>query len=551
MAVYVVAGVLVAALATFLISIGSEEEPQQPIAGGYDVAPGGTSCLGEKFDVKQSGRFVNLDNSDQTLSGKLKLDGAELTGSVNCVRGGSQSLDSRVRDGSITGRVGDAPLEATLERDAAPAGSTRKLIPESVTGEYSLAPRSDCLGGSLAIEEEGDGLKLLAGEREAGEARYSDGALTGTVECEDGESEITGEALDRTINLTVGEDERITATKRREAGSLFASFFLAIAVVMLVARLFGMASVKLGQPRVMGEVIAGITLGPTILGAIAPELQAALFPSDVIPYLGVVAQLGLVFYMFLVGLEIDPEQLKGRLGQVAAISNASVALPMLLGIAVALPIYEAVGPDTKFAGFALFMGVSMSVTAFPVLARILVERRMLKRPVGAIALASAAIDDVTAWFLIALATAVAVAGSSSDVLRVIALAIVFVLVMGLLVRPVLGRVSAAYDEAGRVPGGWVALIFAGVLLSAFATEEIGIALIFGAFVMGLIMPRHAGLTEDVTRRVEDFVVTLLLPLFFAYTGLRTNIGLLDRPELWLMTLALLLVAIVGKFGRRR
>ena len=245
--------------------------------------------------------------------------------------------------------------------------------------------------------------------------------------------------------------ERVTAAKQREAGSRFAAFFIAVAVVMLVARLFGMASVAIGQPRVMGEVVAGITLGPTILGAIAPELQAALFPEDIIPFIGVVAQLGLIFYMFLVGLEIDPSQLKGRIGQVAAISNASVALPMVLGIAVALPIYELVGPDEKFAAFALFMGVSMSITAFPVLARILVERRMLKRPVGALALACAAVDDVTAWFLIALATAVAVAGSGSDVVETIALAVLFCLVMGFAVRPLLARASTAYDEAGRCP----------------------------------------------------------------------------------------------------
>jgi Kef-type K+ transport system membrane component KefB len=218
----------------------------------------------------------------------------------------------------------------------------------------------------------------------------------------------------------------------------------------------------------------------------------------------------------------------------------------MLGIAVALPIYELVGPDKKFVAFALFMGVSMSITAFPVLARILVERRMLKRPVGALSLACAAIDDVTAWFLIALATAVAVAGSGSEVIKTVALAIVFCVVMGFLVRPVLGRMSQAYDQAGRVPSGWIVAIFAGVLLSAYTTEEIGIALIFGAFIMGSVMPRHAELTEDVTHRIEDFVVTLLLPLFFAFTGLRTNVGLLDRPELWLLTGILIAIAIVGK-----
>ncbi len=258
------------------------------------------------------------------------------------------------------------------------------------------------------------------------------------------------------------------------------------------------------------------------------------------------ANLGLIFYMFLVGLELDVSQLRGRVGQAAAISNASVAFPMVLGMAAAVPTYALVAPDQEFVAFALFMGVAMSITAFPVLARILVERRMLKRPVGALTMAAAAIDDVTAWFLIAVALAVAVAGSATEVAQTILLAVAFCLLMFLAIRPLIARVSDAYDEAGRVPGSWIAAIFAGVLLSAFATETIGIALIFGAFVMGMVMPRHAELTEDVTGRIEDFVVILLLPLFFAYTGLRTNIGLLDRPELWLMTVALIGVAIGGK-----
>jgi Kef-type K+ transport system membrane component KefB/nucleotide-binding universal stress UspA family protein len=296
----------------------------------------------------------------------------------------------------------------------------------------------------------------------------------------------------------------------------------------------------------MGEVVAGILLGPSLFGWVAPGLQAALFPTDILPAFGVAAYLGLVFYMFLIGLEVDTRQLKGRVTQAAAISNASVALPMIVGIAIALPIYKVVGPDTKFVAFALFMGVAMSITAFPVLGRILAERRMLKRPVGALTLTCAAIDDVTAWFLIALATAVATSGTGGEVVRTILEAAAFTGVMLILVRRVLGRVSTAYDEAGRVPGGWVAAIFAGILLSAYVTETIGIAVIFGAFIMGLIMPRNTGLTEDVTRRVEDIVVVLLLPLFFAYTGLKTNIGLLDRPLLWEITLALIGVAIIGK-----
>jgi Kef-type K+ transport system membrane component KefB len=550
LAFYVAMAAVVVVVAVLAISAGEREEAETPIAGGYAVA-GESPCLGESFDVLQSGRYVNLTNSEETLGGKLELRDERLTGDVSCVGGGSAEIEARADGETIQGTLDGRPLAAAFEREPPEPGTARGRAPSSIEGEYTVTPRSPCIGGKLEVEGSGAEVELLAGERAAGDARYEDGRLDGTVTCSDGgERALSGDAVDRTLNLTLAEpEERLTASRQREPGSRFASFFIAIAVVMLVARLFGMLSVALHQPRVMGEVVAGIALGPTLLGAVAPDLQAALFPSDIIPFLGVVAQLGLIFYMFLVGLEIDPSQLRGRMGQVAAISNTSVALPMVLGILVALPVYELVGPDESFAGFALFMGVSMSVTAFPVLARILVERRMLKRPVGAMALACAAIDDVTAWFLIALATAVSVAGSASEVVRTIALAVAFCLLMGFAVRPLVARVSTAYDEAGRVPGGWVALIFAGVLLSAYATEQIGIALIFGAFVMGLIMPRHAELTEDVTRRIEDFVVTLLLPLFFAYTGLRTDIGLLDRPELWAMAGVLFLVAVVGKlFG---
>ena len=557
---YGLLAVMVVVVATLVISAGQDREAQKPIAGGYDVTRA-NACLGEKFDVKQSGRFVNFDNPDGSLGGRLEVDEGKLTGDVDCVerRHGRLRREGRQRS---AGRDPGWPARRCRAQARPPRGRRAEAArPEHRGGRLQALPRSPCLGAKLVIEG-GSDVDFLTGGKTIGTAEYKDGKLEGKLTCPRGgeTKDVVGEAVNRTITLTLltpGTEllrsgsappgaERISAAKQREAGSRFAAFFIAVAVVMLVARLFGMASVAIGQPRVMGEVVAGITLGPTILGAIAPELQAALFPEDIIPFIGVVAQLGLIFYMFLVGLEIDPSQLKGRIGQVAAISNASVALPMVLGMAVALPIYELVGPDKKFVAFALFMGVSMSITAFPVLARILVERRMLKRPVGALALACAAVDDVTAWFLIALATAVAVAGSGSDVLETIALAVLFCLVMGLAVRPLLARVSIAYDEAGTVPAGWIVLIFAGVLLAAYTTEEIGIALIFGAFVMGLVMPRHAELSEDVTHRIEDFVVTLLLPLFFAFTGLRTNIGLLDRPELWLMTVVLIAIAIFGK-----
>jgi Kef-type K+ transport system membrane component KefB len=565
------------------------------------TAPAQPAPAGPAFDVKQSGQFVNFANAPNTLGAKLRLrenkagnGGHPLTGTVNCVNGKQLKLHAIATSGpkgTITGTLGGAPVTANLRRDPPDPGTPRPRTPGSVAGLYKLSPRSTCFGGSFRLAGGGSHVKLTANRR-LGSLTYTrkTGAIAGDVHCNrGGRVRMRAVAVDLNLNnvalipldvatpvppatprppaappagkpppkpvltTTSGlppSGEKFTATKQRSPfGKLVATFFIAVAIVILVARLFGILAAKVGQPRVMGEVVAGIVLGPSVLGAISPDLQADVFPTDILPAFGIAANLGLIFYMFLIGLELDRDQLKGRVTQAAAISNASVALPLILGIAVALPIYTLVGPDKKFVAFALFMGVAMSITAFPVLARILVERRMLKRPVGALTLACAAIDDVTAWFLIALATAIAVAGTFGDVVETIALAVAFCLGMALVARPLIGRVSIAFDQVGRVPAGWVAAIFAGVLLSAYITEEIGIAVIFGGFVMGMIMPRHARLTEDVTRRIEDFVVTLLLPMFFVYTGLRTNIGLLDRPALWLMTLVLIAIAIAGKlFG---
>ena len=614
---YVVLFAITAVVAAIVISAGQDKKAQPLVAGGYD-ATGPAACLGApppktagpplpataptqpavngpSFDLKQSGEFVNITNTQGNLGGQLRMKGSggpdtprELTGDVYCVDGKTQKFEGTIvpgNKGALAGTLGGEKIAANLRRDPPDAGTPKPRAPGDLAGLYKLSPRSTCFGGTLEFDGSGSTYTIVAKTGDLGEVAYNDknGLITGDVACKrGGKARLKASAVDRNLNnMTVipldvatpvppapgappaapgtkpvlttpsglsPAGEKFTGVKARESfGHLVAVFLLAVAIVMLIARLFGAAAVKVSQPRVMGEVVAGITLGPTIFGWLAPGLQATIFPADILPAFGIAANLGLVFYMFLVGLELDPKQLKGRVSQAAAISNTSVALPMMLGIAVALPLYQLVGPDKKFVAFALFMGVAMSITAFPVLARILVERRMLKRPVGALTLACAAIDDVTAWFLIALATAVATQGGTGEVVKTILLAIAFTLVMVLVVRRLLARASTAFDEAGRVPGGWIVAIFAGILLSAFATEEIGIAVIFGAFIMGMVMTRNAGLTEDVTHRIEDFVVILLLPMFFAYTGLRTNIGLLDRPLLWGITLLLIAVAVVGKF----
>jgi K+:H+ antiporter len=557
------------------------------------TAPTQVPASGPSFNVLQSGQFVNFTNNQNTLGGKLRLNETtlpggshRLTGDVNCVSGGrSLHLDAIATPGakaSIAGTLGGLPFAASLTSAPPAAGAAAPRTPTNIQGTYALSPASTCFGSKFEIHGTGAVTQLYSSSGKLlGPLTYSTktAGVFGDVKCvKGGAARLTATANDlqlqkvTVIPLNVATPvpstssqakpalttpsglspagEKFTATKaRKDFNSLVAAVFLSIAIVLIVARLFGAVAVRVGQPRVMGEVIAGLCLGPSLLGAISPNLQATFFPTDVLPALGVVANLGLIFYMFLVGLEVDRGSLKGKVAQATAISNTSVAVPMLLGIAVALPLYKLVGPDKKFVAFALFMGVAMSITAFPVLARILAERRMLKRPIGSLAVACAAVDDVTAWFLIALAITIASSGTFGDVVKTIAEATAYTLVMVLIVRRVVARMATAFDEVGRMPSGWFAAIIIGVLLSAYVTEEINIAFIFGGFVFGMIMPRHARLNEEITRRIDDFVVTLLLPVFFVYTGLRTNVGLLDRPELWLITLLLIAVAILGKlFG---
>ncbi|MGI8803840.1 MAG: cation:proton antiporter [Solirubrobacteraceae bacterium] len=559
------------AVVIFVATQGPHQHAQKQIAGGYDVEAS-AGCLGQQFNVVQSGEFVTIEDPQTGAGGKLLFKAGRLKGTIACADHNHRAVDLTYSAGTLGGPIGGAPARATFKRDPPPAGTPKAKAPTSVAGDYQLSPASTCLGGRISIDGSGHSIELVAQKQPRGRLTYATGKLAGAVTCTHGGTrKLVGTAAGRQLDLTLTAPavatpapavatpavaaatpavaaEHVIANKQRAVDATVAAFFVAIVIVMLFARLMGVVVSKLGQPRVMGEVLAGILLGPTLLGTIAPGVGTALFPSDVIPYIGVAANLGLIFYMFLVGLELDASQLKGRVKLALAVSNTSLLVPLSLGLLAAIPLYHLLAPDTNFIAFALFVGVAMSITAFPVLARIVVERRMLKRPIGALALSAAAMNDVTGWFLIALASAFAGTGGVSGVIGTVALAVCFCLVMVFAVRPLLARAATAHDEVGRLPGGWITAIFAGVLLSAYVTETIGIAVIFGAFVMGFVMPRHAGLTEDVTHRVEDFVVTLLLPLFFAYTGLRTNVLLLDRSELLLITLVLFAIALLGKYG---
>ena len=324
---------------------------------------------------------------------------------------------------------------------------------------------------------------------------------------------------------------------------------LALVAIIVAARGMGLLFRRFGQPPVIGEIVAGVLLGPSLLGAVAPTVYDFLLPPPIAPFLQIIAQVGVILYMFLVGLEMNPAQLRGTAHTTLAISHASIIIPFLLGSGLALGLYPILSTsDVSFTAFSLFLGVSMSITAFPVLARILTDRRMQTTPLGVMALACAAVDDVTAWCLLALVVSVVQAHGQSPLVTV-ALTVVFIAAMFLVLRPLLLRAVRRIERAeGRTPANAIAFLFVLLLGSALATEWIGIHALFGAFLLGMVIPHDSRIAQDLTGRLEDLVVVLLLPVFFAFSGLRTQIQLLDGMGHWLMCALIILVACLGKFG---
>jgi Kef-type K+ transport system membrane component KefB len=323
---------------------------------------------------------------------------------------------------------------------------------------------------------------------------------------------------------------------------------LALVVVIATARAMGWVFRSANQPAVVGEILAGIVLGPSLLGRLTPGAEHYLFPATVGPFLNIIAQVGVILYMFLVGLELDPALLRKRGHTTVAISHASIVTPFLLGALIALYLYPKLSTsDVPFTCFSLFLGVSMSVTAFPVLARILTDRGIHKTRMGAIALTCAAVDDVTAWCMLAFVVSVARAQAAGAV-ATIAMAFGFIVLMIVVVRPTMVRLSLLYGNRGRLTQGVMASIFIALLISASATELIGIHAVFGAFALGAVIPHDSGMARELTDRLEDIVIVLLLPAFFAYTGLRTQIGLVSGYEQWMMCGLIIAVASLGKFG---
>ena len=329
-------------------------------------------------------------------------------------------------------------------------------------------------------------------------------------------------------------------------------FLAEIAVIIAVSRFFGMVMRKLGQPQVLGEMIAGLALGPSLLGIAWPAAYTWLFPAGTVRFLNALSQIGLVLFMFLVGLELDLKHVRARGWQILVMSHAGMAMPMLGGGVLAIFLYHDYSPaDITFAQFTLFFACAMSVTAFPVLARILAERNLSATTLGATAMACASMADVTAWGLLAIALALERGtGNVPTVLWHTLLGVaVFLSIMFFIIRPALAclwRKAVARD--GTLMHDELTLIVLVILVSALATEWINIHAIFGAFVAGVIMPRDGRLQSAMRTRLEDILIVLLLPLFFAFTGLRTNVGLLDTPDDWCFALLIMVVAVAGKLG---
>nr|WP_315249690.1 cation:proton antiporter [uncultured Flavobacterium sp.] len=321
-----------------------------------------------------------------------------------------------------------------------------------------------------------------------------------------------------------------------------------IIMIILVARLFGWFFKKIGQPSVIGEIIAGIALGPSLLGLYFPDFFHALFPANSLENLKFLSQIGLILFMFVIGMELDIKVLRNRAKEAVVISHASIVIPFALGIGLAYFVYDRFAPiGVKFLSFSLFMGIAMSITAFPVLARIVQERGMHKTKLGAIAITCAAADDITAWCLLAVVIAIVKAGTFESSMYIISLAAIYVLAMIYLIKPFLKRIGDLYGSKDSLSKPVVAIFFLLLIISSYATELIGIHALFGAFMMGAIMPDVPKFRTVFIGKVEDVSVILLLPLFFVFTGLRTEIGLINEPYLWKVTGFIILVAVVGKF----
>jgi len=354
----------------------------------------------------------------------------------------------------------------------------------------------------------------------------------------------------RLVNLTDGSSFNMFRNVLIDnLNNPFSILLIQIVVILFAVRLFSFLFKYIGQPGVIGEIVAGIVLGPSLLGYLFPGFFGFLFRHESLMNLQLISQIGLILFMFVIGMELDFSVIKNKINETLVISHAGILVPFFLGILASHWVYEEyASQQTAFLPFALFIGISMSITAFPVLARIIQERNMTKTPIGILSIASAANDDVTAWCLLAVVIAIAKAGTFASALYAIGLTLLYIVVMFFVVRPFLKKVGNVYANKEVINKTFVSFIFLILVISSTLTELIGIHALFGAFIAGVVMPPNFGFRKVMMEKVEDISLVFFLPLFFAFTGLRTEIGLIDSPQLWGLCGLFILVAVVGKFG---
>lgn len=471
------------------LHFGRRIEPTPAFPQLAAVTGGAEACLGGRVATLQSGQFVDLyvpgPVGSETVEDQL---GARL-GRARLDRTSAQgTLRGTCAEGSaLTGQAYQAQIAAVREDDR----------PTTVTGR--LAARGEPVALSLTAADPASS---------------------------------TGERPKR---------EPLTPSET------VARAFLAVAIVLLAARAVGFLLTSLRQPRVIGEIAAGIMLGPSLLGAFFPDVTAYLFPPEVISVLRVMAQFGLIFFMFLIGLELEVKYVRQAGHLAVLVSHVSIVAPFAMGAVLALALYPVLGAGT-YAGFALFMGTAMAITAFPVLARILTDTGLNRTRLGALAITCAAVDDFTAWCVLAVVVSIAKSSGAADVLVTMSLAVGFIALMLLVVRPALRPLESAYLNRPELRRTILAGLICGLLLAAWATEVIGIHAIFGAFIFGVSVPRSVGMREAVTERIEDLTVLFLLPIFFAVVGLSTRFGMLDQWLHWGTAAVVIAVAVAGKWG---
>ncbi len=324
---------------------------------------------------------------------------------------------------------------------------------------------------------------------------------------------------------------------------LTGQIFIQLIVILLVVQVFGYLCKCIGQPRVIGEILAGLALGPTLLGTILPHVEATVFPNSTLPALQMLGDLGLVFYMFSLGTHIDTDTMLNQGRKALVISLGSILLPLAMGGVLAFFLYPPfAGPMANLASFVLLVGTAMAITAFPVLARLLEDRHMLTTRLGILAMFCAALDDVVGWCVLACVMAIIHASSATFVAATLAFLALFIGIMLGVVRLLLLLAARHLQSKATL----MALTVIVLLLSAAATNAIGIHPVFGAFMAGLVLPRKAVFFELI-QSIEQLNNLLFLPLYFVYNGLLTHIGLINSPALWLLCLVVLVVACLGKF----